>query len=106
MCKLCDQGVPQNHFGSRRHFLKGVAATGISAAGLTLFAPRPAAADEPPMDSGKLGRRYIIRGGSVMSLEAKDRFDERCQHLARSVAAGTVFPLSCCGTGLAGCRLP
>ena len=59
----------QNHFGSRRHFLKGAAATGISAAGLTLFGPRPAAADEPPMDSGKLGRRYIIRGGSVMSLD-------------------------------------
>jgi 5-methylthioadenosine/S-adenosylhomocysteine deaminase len=69
MCILCAHGKPQNHFGSRRHFLKGAAATGISAAGLTLFGPRPAAADEPPMDSGKLGRRYIIRGGSVMSLD-------------------------------------
>src|SRR5215472_9915544 len=69
MCKLCDQGVPQNHFGSRRDFLKGSAAIGIAAAGLGLFTPRPAAADDPPMDSGKRGRRYIIRGGSVMSLD-------------------------------------
>jgi hypothetical protein len=59
MCILCDHGKPQNHFSSRRNFLKGAAATGIARAGLTLFGPRPAAADEPPMDSGKLGRRYI-----------------------------------------------
>ena len=46
MCKLCDAGFRQNHFGSRRNFLKGAAATGIAAAGgLNLFAPRPAAAD-------------------------------------------------------------
>jgi 5-methylthioadenosine/S-adenosylhomocysteine deaminase len=69
VCKLCDQGKPQSHFGSRRHFLKTAAATGIAAASLSLFAPRPAAADEPPMDNGKLGRRYVIRGGSVMSLD-------------------------------------
>ena len=69
MCKLCDRGVPQNHFGSRRDFLKGSATIGIAAAGLSLFTPRPAAADDPPMDSGKPGRRYIIRGGSVMSLD-------------------------------------
>jgi 5-methylthioadenosine/S-adenosylhomocysteine deaminase len=69
MCKLCDQGVPQNHFGSRRNFLKGAMATGVAAAGLNLFAPRPAAADDPPMDSGRPGRRYIIRGGAVMSLD-------------------------------------
>ena len=69
MCKLCDQGVPQNHFGSRRNFLKGAMATGVAAAGLNLFAARPAAADDPPMDSGVAGRRYVIRGGSVMSLD-------------------------------------
>ena len=69
MCILCAHGKPQNHFGSRRLFLKGAAATGLAAAGLNLFGPRPAAADEPPTDSGKLGRRYIIRGGSVMSLD-------------------------------------
>jgi 5-methylthioadenosine/S-adenosylhomocysteine deaminase len=71
MCRLCDEGYPQNHFGSRRSFLKGAAATGIAAANLNLFAPRPAAADDSPMGSGKLGRRYVIRSGSVMSLDPK-----------------------------------
>jgi cytosine/adenosine deaminase-related metal-dependent hydrolase len=69
MCKLCDAGRSQDHFGSRRNFLKGVAATGLATAGLGLFAPRPAAADDPPIGSGVPGRRYIIRGGSVMSLD-------------------------------------
>src|SRR5579862_5398502 len=72
MCKLCDEGRPQNHFGSRRKFLKAAAATGIAATpGLSLFAPRRARADDDdaPGDSGRPGRRYIIRGGSVMSLD-------------------------------------
>ena len=69
MCKSCDEGRPQNHVRSRRDFLRGAAATGVAATGLSLFAPRPAAADDPPMGSGRLGRRYIIRGGSVMSLD-------------------------------------
>ena len=69
MCRLCEHGKLQAHFGSRRHFLKAAAATGITAASLNLFATRPAAADQPPADCGKPGRRYIIRGGSVMSLD-------------------------------------
>jgi len=71
MCKLCDAGRPQNHFASRRNFLKGAVAAGVAAAGLNLFAARPAAADggDPPLDSGRPGRRYVIRGGSVMSLD-------------------------------------
>ncbi len=69
MCRLCEQGNLQEHFGSRRHFLKAAAATGITAASLNLFATRPAAADQPPADCGKPGRRYVIRGGSVMSLD-------------------------------------
>ena len=75
MCKLCYQGMLQNHLGSRRNFLKGAAATGVAAAGLNLFAPRPASAQlqvgGPPQDSGKPYRRYVIRGGSVMSLDSK-----------------------------------
>jgi len=71
MCKLCDLGKPQAHFGSRRNFLKGAAASGIAAMGLNFFAARPAAADDPPVDCGKPGRRYVIRGGSVMSLDPK-----------------------------------
>jgi 5-methylthioadenosine/S-adenosylhomocysteine deaminase len=69
MCKLCDEAKPRSHFGSRRNFLKGAAAAGALAASASLFAPRPAAADSPPMASGRPGRRYIIRGGSVMSLD-------------------------------------
>src|SRR5436853_7720278 len=71
MCELCDAGQPHNHFSSRRNFLKGTVATGVAAAGLNTCAARPAAADDPPMDSGRPGRRYIIRGGSVMSLDPK-----------------------------------
>src|SRR5882757_11109642 len=70
MCGLCDEGRPQNHFATRRNFLKGTAAAGAAAAGLNLFAPRPAAADDgPPSDMGRPGRRTIIRGGSVMSMD-------------------------------------
>jgi cytosine/adenosine deaminase-related metal-dependent hydrolase len=73
MCKLCDAGSPQNHFG-RRDFLKTTAATGVAAAGLGLLSPRPARADDggaAPRDSGQPGRRYLIRGGSVMSMDPK-----------------------------------
>ncbi|HZT63774.1 MAG TPA: amidohydrolase family protein [Burkholderiales bacterium] len=75
MCILCVQGKPQDHTGSqlgRRDFLK-TAAAGGTAAGLGLFAARPAAAhdDDGPEDSGKNGRRYIIRGGAVMSMDPK-----------------------------------
>src|SRR5437868_12546983 len=71
MCRLCIEGRPHKHFGSRRDFLVGTAVTGVTAAGLNLFAPRLAAADDPPIDSGRAGRRYIIRGGSVMSMDPK-----------------------------------
>ncbi len=74
MCKLCDRGSLQNHyFASRRDFLKGTAAIGATTAGLSLFAARPAAADDDdlPEDSGRPGRRYVIRGGSVMSMDPK-----------------------------------
>jgi cytosine/adenosine deaminase-related metal-dependent hydrolase len=72
MCILCAQGKPQNHFGSRRQFLKTAAATGAAASALNLFEARPAAAgrdDDPPEDSGRRGRRYVIRGGAVMSMD-------------------------------------
>ena len=75
MCRLCDEGTPQDHTGSlrdsRRDFLKTAAAAGVAAAGLNLFAARPAAADggDPPEDGGRPGGRYVIRGGSVMSMD-------------------------------------
>ncbi len=70
MCILCDRGFPQNHYG-RRDFLKTAAATGVAATGLNLFAARPAAAQtsDPPADSGQPGRRYVIRGGAVMTMD-------------------------------------
>ena len=76
MCILCQQGQLQDHyrFGararSRRNFLKGVAASGAVAAGLGLFAPRRALADsDPPGGTGRPGRRYVIKGGSVMTMD-------------------------------------
>jgi len=75
MCKFCDQRT-RSRFGSRRDFLKGAAAASVAAAGVNLFAPRPAAAQlanpaDPPEASGRAGRRYVIRGGSVMSMDPK-----------------------------------
>jgi cytosine/adenosine deaminase-related metal-dependent hydrolase len=74
MCILCDEGKPQDHTGSqlgRRDFLKASTATAAAAAGMSLFAARPAAAqdDDAPEDSGRRGRRYVIRGGHVMSMD-------------------------------------
>jgi 5-methylthioadenosine/S-adenosylhomocysteine deaminase len=79
MCKLCDEGKPQDHTRSlsgsqlgRRDFLKASTATAAAAAGMSLFAARPAGADnrdEAPEDSGRPGRRYVIRGGHVMSMD-------------------------------------
>src|SRR6266850_8206015 len=76
MCWMCDAGRPQAHGKSqlgRRDFLKASTATAAAAAGLNLFAARPARADDdrsdPPEDSGRNGRRYVIRGGSVMTMD-------------------------------------
>jgi 5-methylthioadenosine/S-adenosylhomocysteine deaminase len=71
MCKLCDDGKPQSHSNSRRDFLKATAASGVAAAGANLFGPRPADAhrDDPPEDHGRRDRRYIIRGGAVMTMD-------------------------------------
>jgi cytosine/adenosine deaminase-related metal-dependent hydrolase len=71
MCRLCDEGNPQDHSSSRRDFLKATAVTGAAAAASDLFSPRPAPAheDDAPEDSGRNGRRLLIRGGAVMSLD-------------------------------------
>src|SRR5215472_1553341 len=62
---------PQDHPSSRRDFLKATAATGVVAAGVDLFATRPATAHDSdvPEDIGRHRRRYIIRGGSVLSMD-------------------------------------
>ena len=80
MCRMCDEGKSNDHTdsphdsprGSRRNFLKASTATAVAAAGLNLLTATPAAAQansDAPSDSGKPGRRYIIRGGSVMSMD-------------------------------------
>jgi 5-methylthioadenosine/S-adenosylhomocysteine deaminase len=73
MCQNCDEGIAQTRSSSRRDFLKATAATGAAAAaaGADLFTPRRAAAHDggPPEDTGRRGRRYIIRGGAVMSMD-------------------------------------
>src|SRR5262245_35219018 len=76
MCILCKGGMLQNRYASRRNFLKGAAATGAVAAGANLFAARPAAAQDnqgnqvnPPPNTGRPGRRYVIRNGMVMSMD-------------------------------------
>lgn len=75
MCWMCDAGRPQAHGRSqlgRRDFLKASTATAAAAAGFNLFTARPARADDrddPPEDSGRRGRRYVIRGGSVMTMD-------------------------------------
>jgi cytosine/adenosine deaminase-related metal-dependent hydrolase len=72
MCILCNEGRSQSLFASRRNFLKGAAAAGVAAAGFNLFSARSASATgggDPPRDTGRPGRRYLIRGGSVMSMD-------------------------------------
>jgi 5-methylthioadenosine/S-adenosylhomocysteine deaminase len=73
VCKLCDQGKPQDHSQlGRRDFLKASSLTAAAAAGMSLFNTRPARADndeDPPEDSGRRGRRYVIRDGHVMTMD-------------------------------------
>jgi 5-methylthioadenosine/S-adenosylhomocysteine deaminase len=78
MCKLCDERLPHAHsqsaHGSRRDFLKASTAAAVGAGAMNLFTSRPASADEgrgPPDDHGRPGRRYVIRGGAVMSMDPK-----------------------------------
>jgi cytosine/adenosine deaminase-related metal-dependent hydrolase len=80
MCKLCDEGIPQQHDAtpdnSRRDFLKLSSASAAAVAAAGLFNTSTAQADNdnnddqgPPDNSGKPGRRLIIRGGAVMSMD-------------------------------------
>ena len=72
MCIFCLQKFHHRFAPSRRNFIKGIGAAGVSAAALNLFAPRPAHAkngNNPPQDTGRNGRRYVIKGGAVMSMD-------------------------------------
>src|SRR5262249_18376703 len=83
MCILCRAGMMRKHFGSgrrfssrrpfttRRGFLSGAVAAGAGIAGASLFAPRRTFADSgsPPSGTGLPGTRYVIKGGSVMTMD-------------------------------------
>ena len=77
MCRLCDEGLPQHHFPlpplpTRRNFLKTASAgVATATAGMSLLAAGDARADDErePEDSGRRGRRILIRGGAVMSMD-------------------------------------
>ena len=99
MCKLCDQGQPQDHSAdhsadqsanrqtdkpateatgaSRRDFLKtaGIAgAASVGAAAGLLHAPtataQTAMQTAAPAATGTTGRRYVIKGGAVLSMDS------------------------------------
>ncbi|MEC9343880.1 MAG: amidohydrolase family protein, partial [Pseudomonadota bacterium] len=74
MCRLCDPGRPQLACPTRRDFLKASAATGVGAAALTFAAHGTAeaqdmAASAMPEGLGDDGRRVLIKGGSVYSVD-------------------------------------
>lgn len=74
MCVFClgKFGKFRDHSNSRRKFLKGAVTAGVGASAFNLFAPRPARANDDgdmPGDSGRNGRRYVIRNGAVMSMD-------------------------------------
>ena len=70
MCRLCDDGRPQPTCDeSRRDFLKASVMVGAAAAATTLLASTPAVAQEAPAATGEEGRRVLIRGGHVLSMD-------------------------------------
>lgn len=71
MCEPCDAGYPQFHRWSRRNFLMTAGATDAAAIGAAFLGPRPARAQGAalPPDTGVAGRRYVIRGGAVLSMD-------------------------------------
>lgn len=68
MCKLCDAGRPPVDCESRRDFLKATMVVGAAAA-TGFLATRTARAQEMPSGTGEDGRRILIRGGHVLSMD-------------------------------------
>ncbi|HEX2255440.1 MAG TPA: amidohydrolase family protein, partial [Afifellaceae bacterium] len=70
MCEHCEPRRPRGRHITRRRFLQSSALLAAAAAGPGLLLPRPVRAQaEPPADTGVLGRRYVIRGGAVLSMD-------------------------------------
>ncbi len=68
MCRLCDQGRPPVDCESRRDFLKASLVAGAAAASV-FAATSVASAQETPKATGEDGRRVLIRGGHVLSMD-------------------------------------
>ena len=77
MCKLCEYNQTQNHNGStRRDFLKiaggaGAAVLAFGSLGSPVSAATEATSSVIPRDTGRNGKRYLIRGGAVLSMDGK-----------------------------------
>jgi cytosine/adenosine deaminase-related metal-dependent hydrolase len=74
MCGRCDSGHPVDHSRahdlSRRGFMKTAAAAGAAlGSAAALFGTRPARAQTAAPPPGTGGRRYVIRGGAVLSMD-------------------------------------
>jgi cytosine/adenosine deaminase-related metal-dependent hydrolase len=72
MCVLCDRGKPQIPSTSRRSFLKATAVTGLAAGATGLFGSSVEAHGHnvnPPPQTGRPGRRYVIRNAYVLTME-------------------------------------
>ncbi|WP_083100996.1 amidohydrolase family protein [Pseudophaeobacter leonis] len=73
MCRLCDPNKPQLPCPTRRDFLKASAAAGVAGtAGISIAGTaqaQQAAAATLPDGVGAPGRRVLIKGGSVMSMD-------------------------------------
>lgn len=71
MCRFCGSDHPEHHGASRRDFIKAAALGGITAAAATAVGS-PAGAQAKtnvPADTGIPGRKYVIRGGAVLSVD-------------------------------------
>jgi 5-methylthioadenosine/S-adenosylhomocysteine deaminase len=71
MCELCNVGLLHRQPGTtRRNFMRTAMASAAAAAFLPGFMSRPAAAQTTPAGVGAPGRRTLIKGGHILSLDA------------------------------------
>lgn len=69
MCRYCLEWRPQSGAGSHRDFLLASGAAGVAAHASNYLAAAVAGAHEAPAETGKAGRRMLIRGGAVLSMD-------------------------------------
>lgn len=68
MCRLCDEGRPPLDCESRRDFLKASLVAGAAAASV-FAATGVVSAQDAPQGTGTDGRRVLIKGGHVLSMD-------------------------------------